>query len=39
MLATNNMFFAVSLILVGVASAVWLMPKPNLSGRAGPGGH
>jgi MFS transporter, DHA2 family, multidrug resistance protein len=39
MLATNNVFFVVSLILAGVASMVWLMPKTNLAGRAGPGGH
>jgi DHA2 family multidrug resistance protein len=40
MLATNNVFFAVSLVLLGVAAGVWLMPKPKLAARsAAPGGH
>lgn len=39
MLATNNVFFAVSLVLLGVAAGVWLMPKPKLFVRAGSGGH
>ncbi|HKD48724.1 MAG TPA: DHA2 family efflux MFS transporter permease subunit [Rhizomicrobium sp.] len=39
MLATNNIFFSVSLVLLGVAAGVWLMPKPKLFAKAGPGGH
>jgi DHA2 family multidrug resistance protein len=39
MLATNNVFFAVSLVLLGVAAGVWLMPKPKLAARSAPGGH
>jgi DHA2 family multidrug resistance protein len=39
MLATNNVFFVVSLVLLGVAAGVWLMPKPKLFARSAPGGH
>jgi MFS transporter, DHA2 family, multidrug resistance protein len=39
MLATNNIFFAVSLVLLGVAAGVWLMPKMKLAPRQAPGGH
>lgn len=40
MLATNNVFFTVSLVLLGVAAGVWLMPKPKMMVRgAGAGGH
>jgi hypothetical protein len=39
MLATNNVFFAVSLVLLGVAAGIWLMPKPKLFARSAPSGH
>ncbi|MGH6827711.1 MAG: DHA2 family efflux MFS transporter permease subunit [Rhizomicrobium sp.] len=40
MLATNDVFFLVSIVLVGVAAAVWLMPKAKVLGaRAPQGGH
>jgi DHA2 family multidrug resistance protein len=39
MLATNNVFSTVSLVLLGVAAGVWLMPKPKLFAKAAPSGH
>jgi MFS transporter, DHA2 family, multidrug resistance protein len=39
MLATNNVFFAVSLVLLGVAAGIWLMPKQRPFARSAPGGH
>jgi hypothetical protein len=39
MLATNNVFSTVSLVLLGVAAGVWLMPKQKLFAKAAPSGH
>jgi MFS transporter, DHA2 family, multidrug resistance protein len=39
MLATNNVFFFVSLILTAVAAGVWLMPKPKGPATMASGNH